>query len=388
MDVPPLEEFLRGKVFFVNQLKAIMEFYGIYHEVTANMINHLSSRFFRQGIERIGGEEHRFIYDTNLSSIELDMLCKRNRVFYSKFLGILTDNRYSGFFAESMIFLALCKTRYSFGNQIAMHILQPEQTWINGISYKIEFPINVAGEVFGIEVKNNYMQLSPLSETVQALLNPELPFNPVLINRQSTKGIKSIVMRNNGRVTDLTRLLLMKHEDSHVFSDLGLNHIATFLPEIDVAGTTYNGITFKHHIRQFAMDDLIKASVQVPMEVQAKINGLVALLHLAVKFRQARSLRRGRRAKSMCLALLLQNAYTYLLGAKGQYRSIDDCFDYASGKISGILARYLTRNLNSLKVSFREGLEDLKTERLVKRRLSNYRVDGFMTPENWLKRDP
>lgn len=364
-----------------------MESYGIYHDVTAGMIDGLSQKF-RQGIERIRGEEHPYIYDSSLSNSDLDRLVKEKRELYSRFLGILTDNRYSGYFAEAIVFLALCKTYCSYGEQLAMHILQPEQTWINGRSYKIEFPISVAGEVFGVEVKNNYMQLSPLSETVQPLLHPNLSFNPVLINRQSTKGLKSILMSRNGRVTDLTRLQLLQHEDSYVFSDLHLNHIVTFLPKIRVAGTFYDGMQFKGHIRQFEIDDLIRASNQVPDEVQAKINGLIALLYLATKFREARLLRTGNRAIYMCLALLLQNAYTYLLGAQGQYRSIDDCFAYASGKIYGVLSKYLTQNLARLKTAFHEELENLKEKKLVKRRLANYRVEGSTTPENWLKQDP
>lgn len=384
--MPSLEDLLKGEVLFINQLKAIMESYGIYHDVTAHMIGQLSSSHFRQGIEIINGEEHAYVYDGGLSTAELQRLIRTKRELYSRFLGILTDNRHSGFFAESIVFLALCKTYNSYGYPLNMHVLQPEQTWINGLSYQIEFPINVDGEVFGVEVKNNYMQLSPNSEQVQALLNPILSFNPVLINRQSTQGLKSILMRNNGRVTDLTRLLLLQHQDSHVFSDLHLDHIATFLPRIEVGQENYSGTEFKDNIRRFSMDDLVRASSQVPNQVQAKINGLIALLYVAVQYRKARSLRSGRRANSMCVALLLQNAYTYLLGAKGQNRSIDDCFTYASGKISGVLRLYFSRNINSLKVAFHEGLEDLKTKGLVKRRLSNYRVEGLSTPENWLKR--
>ena len=249
-------------------------------------------------------------------------------------------------------------------------------------------PINIAGEVFGFEVKNNYMQLSPRSETVKKLLSPNLTFNPVLINRQSTKGLKREIMYRNGRVADLTRLLLLQHEDSHVVSDLQLDSLVTFLPEVEVRGVPYNGVEFKGNIQNFDMEELLEASVQVPSEVQEKINGLVVLLYLSAKFRQARSLRKGRRAIPMCLALLLQNAYAYLLGAHGEYRSIDDCFAYASGKVYGVLKNYLTKNLPILKGVFQDALEDLKTKRFVKRRLSKYRVKGLSTPENWLRRDP
>lgn len=388
MKAPSLEDLIRGEVFFVNQLKAIMERFGIYHDVTGRMINELSPTNAEQAVERIKGEDHLYVYDNSLSNTEFLKLLRRKRELYSRFLGILTDNRYSGFFAESIVFLALCKAYDLYGRHVNMHILQPEQKWINGVSYKIEFPINVAGEVFGFEVKNNYMQLSPKSEDMRKLLSPNLTFNPVLINRQSTKGLKRALMLRNGRATDLTRLLLLKHEDSHVVSDLQLDHIITFLPEVEVGGASYNGVEFKANIQNFEIGELIEASSQVPTQVQAKIHGLIALLYLAVKYRQARALRKGKRAFSMCLALLLQNAYTFLLGAHGEYRSIDDCFAYASGKIAGILRRYLIKNLTGLKEAFRDQLEVLKTKGLVKRRLSNYRVEGLSTPENWLRKDP
>lgn len=387
LNAPSLEDLLCGKVFFVNQLKAIMEFYGFYHDVTAGMINSLPP-IFKSGVETIGGEQHPYVYDSNLPNNELGEQIKKNRESYSKFQGILTDNRYSGFFAESIIFLSLCKAYDLYGKQVGMHILQPEQSWIDGRSYKIEFPINVGGDVFGIEVKNNFMQLSPQSEKVQALLNPDLAYNPVLVNRQSTRHMKSTITSRNGRVVDLTKLLLLEHENNYVFSDLHLSHIAIFLPRIRVNQMTYNGTEFKESIKQFDIHDLIRASFQVPYEVQAKINGLIALLFLAVNFRKTMLLMKGKRAHSMCLALLLQNAYFYLLGARGEYRSIDDCFDYASSKISGVLRNHLTRNLTSIKSAFCAEMESLRAKQLVKSRLSRYRVEGLSMPENWLKLDP
>lgn len=153
-------------------------------------------------------------------------------------------------------------------------------------------------------------------------------------------------------------------------------------------GVSYNGAKFKGDIQSFDMEELIEASVQVPTEVQERINGLVVLLYLSAKFRETQSLRKGRRAASMCLALLRRNAYSYLLGAHGEYRSVDDCFAYATSKIYGVLRNYLTKNLTRLKAAFHDELEDLKTKRLVKKRVSNYRVEGLRTPENWLRKDP
>jgi len=388
MNAPPLEDLIKGELFFVNQLKGIMEKYGIYHDVTGNMIDRLSPVQFKQGVERIRGESHPYVYDSSLSGTKLDSLLRRKREMYSTFLGILTDNQYSGFFAEAIVFLALCKAFSLYGSQVGMHILQPEQRWINGVIYKIEFPINIAGEVFGFEVKNNYMQLSPKSEHISKLLSPDLTLNPVLINRQSTRGLKSELMRRNGRVADLTHLLLLQHEDSRVVSDLQVDHIVKFLPEVKVREESYNGVEFKENIHSFNIKDLVEASFQVPIEVQEKINGLIALLYLSTRFRQAQSLRRGNRAVSMCLALLLQNAYAYLLGAQGEYRTIEDCFAYAASKVTGVLKGYLIKNLASLKQAFYYELEDLKTRKLVKRRLSRYRVKGLTPPENWLRQDP
>jgi len=167
-----------------------------------------------------------------------------------------------------------------------------------------------------------------------------------------------------------------------------LDNIVTVLPEVTLKGESYDGVRFKEQIQNFDIGELVAASVQVPTEVQEKINGLIVLLYLSAKFRQAQALKNGSRAGPMCVSLLLQNAYTYLLGAQGEYRSIDDCFAYASGKMHGVLRSYLTRNLSVLKGAFHEALEDLKTKKLVKRRLSNCRVQGLRTPENWLRRDP
>jgi len=388
MQAPPLKDVIRGEVFFVSQLKALMEKYGVYHDVTGRQISRLLKERVELGFETIFGVKHSYIYDKALSPDTLSTLLKEKRELYTRFVGIITDNRYSGFFAEAIVFLALCKAFSLYGGHIGMHILQPEQRWIDGVAYKIEFPIAISGEVFVLEVKNNFMQLSPKSKAVQKLLSLDPSLNPVLINRQSTVKLKSQIMRSNGRVVDLTRLLLLQNEDSHVFSDLGIDHIVTFIQQLQVGGSEYNGITFKEKVQQFQIKDLVQASVQVPTWVQAKINGLIVLLHLATRFRQARSLLKGRKAISMCSALLAQHAYSYLLGAQGQPRDFDDCFSYATSKIVGTLSRYVSKGQAIIKEDLLRRLEDLRAKQFLERRGSTFWVKDFGLPENWLKRDP
>jgi len=388
MQAPPLKDVMRGEVFFVSQLKALMEKYGVYHDVTGRQINRLLKERVRLGFETIFGVKHFYIYDNALASDELSNLLKEKRELYSRFVGIIMDNRYSGFFAEAIIFLALCKAFSLYGSSIGMHILQPEQRWIDGVAYKIEFPIAISGEVFAFEVKNNFMQLSPKSKSVQKLLSLDPSLNPVLINRQSTVKLKSQIMRSNGRVVDLTRLLLLQNEDSDVFSDLGIDHIVTFIQQLQIGGSNYNGTTFKERVQQFEMNDLVQASVQVPTWVQAKVNGLIVLLHLATRFRQAKSFLKGRKAISMCSALLAQHAYSYLLGAQGQPRDFDDCFSYATSKIFGTLARYISKDQAIMKEELSRRLEDLRAKQFLERKGSTFWVKDFSLPENWLKRDP
>lgn len=389
MPYPDLSYYLSNNLYFNTQIKLIYERFGFYHSETGNWINDLlENGRLKQEEVRLQDQNHPFIYDSRLSEAEKESLLDEKRPLYDDYQKLIHNQPYSGDFAEAIIFLSLCDSFSIHKDTFEFHLLKPQMNWLDGRTYRMDYPFMLEGEAYSLEVKNNSPQLSPKSSQLSNLLRIGSSINPVVANRQSTVGLKRVIMRRNGRVLDFKKLLLLNCSDSeeHIQSmrELNLEESIYSLPHINIDSMQCNGRIFKGEINNLSMEELIKASNQVPINILKKTRGLIRLLYFATLYRKARKLPVGRKASEMVLSLLLQYFYYYILGSEDR-ADIEDAYDYSIRKISGPLMIYISRNRRQIYDEFLNRIEHFNTINILTRFRGKCWVEDASQPENWLK---
>jgi len=389
MPHPKLTEFINNNLYFNTQIKLIYEQFGYYHSETGNLINKLIKiGKIKQDETRLQGQNHPYIYDSHLSDNEKNILLSEKEPLYDDYQNLIHNQPFSGDFAESIIFLALCDSFTIHRDKLEFHLLKPQMAWLNGKTYKIDYPFMLEGEAYSLEVKNNSPQLNPESSQLSSLLNISSSINPVLANRQSTIGLKSLIMKRNGRVLDFEKLLLLNSPETkdqiQSMIDLNLKESMFPLPYITINSIQYNGREFKGEIKNLSIEELTEASNQVPKYILTKTRGLIRLLYFATLYRNAKKLPEGRRAHDMILSLLLVNFYYYILGSDNR-SDIKDAYDYAERKISGPLRIYLSRNRKKIFDEFLVRIEYYNSLNFLNRYRGKCWVEDAIQPETWLR---
>ena len=274
------------------------------------------------------------------------------------------------------------------------HMLQPDTSWVDGYRYKMDIPITIPNEVHNIEVKNNLPQLAPTSDEIKKLCqNAGGGLAPGLVCRMATVGTKQQIMKLNGLVVELGKLIFLdtNNEQSRscraAASSLKLQDLIHWAPPIRLDSREYNGADFTSAVRteRLSIQQITSAATQVPNFVQTKVNGMIRLLCINERFRQAYCYPEGSRAAIMINSLLLQHAYKMLIDNAPTQFDIGTLFSSASAGIRQPLLKKLFDDKAVFERQFTEEWENLKFIGFVNKRKSLVWVDDASRPEIWLR---
>jgi len=368
-----------------------MERVGFYHDVTGKAIDTL---FTNNQLKR----EFHPVDDPNPSLSGQAFIYKNTRPnptpksnALSSILKRQSTNSASGLMAQAIVFVAIAQT---IDATPACHILQPDMCWVDGYKYKLDIPITIPNEVHNIEVKNGLAQLAPTSTQIKKFLaGGNHGFVPDLICRMATVGTKKGLIRKNGLVTELERLILIDVDDApthlckQAASLLKIEDRIHFNSPITLGSNSYDGAQFLSsiHKEKLTMDQLKSIGPQVPQFIQHKMNGMIRLITINERFREAYLYPEGKRATKLIMSLLMQHSYKTLVDNAPQQYEISSLFANAAGTIRQPLLSKLNDDKQAFQNQFDEEWETLKFINFVSKRSDHVWIDDARRLEQWLK---
>jgi len=255
----------------------------------------------------------------------------------------------SGYFANLVVYVALCKIHDELSDYITGFEVLPEAPrpfLLNNPGREPDAVVLLPDEKVPIEVYNGgdylgkntrkYDQLRDLSTNP----NGSLPTNPMLINHRSDDDIKKSVRRRmNGLVVDTG--LILACEDRHdevqdILETLHLERRIDFIPEIKTTeGETLNGEDYEDLSR--GKDDvsiihppskLAPAATDLPDQFLQRIRGGVQLQYVNSIYRE------GHERTTADACFVLQEIYNILLREGGYKRKeiIDKGWEEATNR--------------------------------------------------------
>jgi hypothetical protein len=367
-----------------------MEKLGFYHDITGRAIDDLFSP------QKIGREIHP-VDDNDPALRGQGFIFKGTKpssltkaASLSTLLDFQANKPASGLYAQTIAFIAITQ---AVSCTRGCHVFQPETSWVNGHRYKMDILITIQDEVHNIEVKNNLPQLAPTSDKIRKLCrNAGRGLAPNLVCRIATVGTKQQIMKLNGLVAELGKLIFMDTDNDQTLSckaavsSLKLQDLIHWAPPIRLDSREYNGADFMSAVRTepLSIPQIASAATQVPDFIQSKVNAMIRLLWINGRFRQAYNYPEGSRAAIMINSLLVQYAYKKLIDNAPTQFDIDILFSSASARIRQPLLKKLVDDKASFERQFTEEWENLKYIGFVNKRKNTVWVDDASRPELWL----
>jgi len=381
------------------ELKLRMEQFNFYEDYTGRLLKHLSDEG-KIKIDTINlyseqQQPSRYYYKVELSNFERQRILKEKTQLYLKAVETHSNRPYSADFLEALIYMSLVKAKL-LHPQLDMTIYRPHDyiDWVNGHKYRFDDFFTLTTGNYGVQIRNSLHMLFSTSTDLRTFLQTTHVCRPVLINRLSSKELKTCLLRNKGRALDLKKAIICTRNnptyDREPFHDLSISHVIQEVPHLLRLGNEeMNGTEFftERKYESFTFEELKNAAdVNVPTRILEKIIGLIRLLYTSTLIDLSVTNVRHK-GESLLGAILTSASYNYLLASDKKRLHIDTLYSYSKSVIKPPLSFYLQRiGDGEAKNILIENLRTLASIKLLEepgRR--EFQVTDATHPEEWLR---